>query len=525
MVVLEFIVNQVLSVPAYLVGLIVAIGLLAMRKSTGQVVGGALKATLGFLVLGAGANVVVASLEPLGALILEATGAQGVVPTNEAIVSIAAEEYGATVAWLMVAGFAVSLVIARFTPLKYVFLTGHHMFFMATMLTVVLAVANLNAGMTVVVGALLLGTIMTIMPAFSQPFTRRVTGNNALAMGHFGSIGYIAAGAIGTVAGKKSRSTEDLKVPEGLKFLRDSMVATALSMVLFYVVFTAWTWIKLGSGPAFEILGATDGGDFVMNGVALGLQFGIGVSIILYGVRIILAELVPAFEGISRKVVPGAVPALDAPIVFPFAPNAVLVGFIASFVGGLVSFGLLAGIFGPAFGLALILPGMVPHFFTGGTAGVYGNATGGRRGAIIGAFTNGVLITFLAAFLLQVLGSLGFANTTFGDADFGWYGVLIGNIVKLGELGGLVGLAAMMAVLISAAIWFQRKFVNTDWLPGQEHADWITEQKEKQKAIDKEKAAAKKEETAAKKEAQAERRDPAKERAVARRHAGSVGTD
>ncbi|MDX5319305.1 MAG: PTS ascorbate transporter subunit IIC, partial [Actinomycetes bacterium] len=91
MPVIEFLVNEILSVPAYLVGIIVAVGLIAMRKSSGQVVGGALKATLGFLILGAGAGVVVASLEPLGALILAATGAQGVVPTNEAIVSIAAD--------------------------------------------------------------------------------------------------------------------------------------------------------------------------------------------------------------------------------------------------------------------------------------------------------------------------------------------------------------------------------------------------------------------------------------------------
>jgi PTS system ascorbate-specific IIC component len=71
-----------------------------------------------------------------------------------------------------------------------------------------------------------------------------------------------------------------------------------------------------------------------------------------------------------------------------------------------------------------------------------------------------VLITFLPAFLLKVLGSLGFANTTFGDADFGWFGVLVGNIVKLGAVGGLIGLAAVMAALVAVAIWFQRKFVN-----------------------------------------------------------------
>jgi len=492
MPVVNFLVNEVLSVPAYLVGIIVAIGLIALNKSVGQVVGGALKATLGFMILGAGAGVVVGALEPLGGLILASTGAQGVVPTNEAIVSIAAAEFGAQVAWTMIGGFAVSLVIARFTPLKYVFLTGHHIFFMATMLTVVLSVADLSDTMIVLVGSLLLGTIMQIMPTFAQPFTRRVTGNNTLAIGHFGTLGYIAAGAIGTVVGKKSRSTEDINVPEGLRFLRDSMVATALSMVLFYIVFATWAWAKLGDTAAFEILGASDGGNFVMKGVALGLQFGIGVAIILYGVRIILSELVPAFEGISRRVVPGAVPALDCPIVFPFAPNAVLIGFIASFAGGLLSFGLLAWIFGPVFGLALILPGMVPHFFTGGTAGVFGNATGGRRGAIIGAFTNGVLITFLAALLLKVLGSLGFANTTFGDADFGWFGIVVGNVVKLGAVGGLVGLVVLVVVLLFGASRYQQKLVDTNWAPGLAHTEWVTAEEAKEKAAAADEAAEKK---------------------------------
>ena len=474
MVVIEFLVNEILSVPAYLVGIIVAVGLIAMRKSSGQIVGGALKATLGFLILGAGAGVVVASLEPLGALILAATGAQGVVPTNEAIVSIAAEEFGAQLAWVMVGGFVVHLVIARFFPLKYVFLTGHHIFFMSAMLTAVLATADIDGFLLIIIGSIMLG--------LSQPFTRRITGNNTIAVGHFGTLGYITAGAVGAAVGKKSRSTEDLKVPEGLRFLRDSMVATALSMVLFYIVFTVWTWIALGNEEAFAILGATDGGNFIMLGVAQGLQFGIGVSIILYGVRTILAELVPAFEGISRKVVPGAVPALDCPIVFPFAPNAVLIGFIASFAGGLLSFGLLAWIFGPWLGLALILPGMVPHFFTGGAAGVFGNATGGRRGAIIGAFANGVLISFLPAFLLTVLGSLGFANTTFGDADFGWYGILVGNIVKLGPVGGIIGLLVLAAALLVFASWFQKKYVDTNWIPGKAHAEWIAERQAEEKA-------------------------------------------
>ena len=62
--ILNFIGQQILNVPAYLVGIITAIGLMALRRPVGNVIGGGLKAALGFLILGAGAGVVVGSLDP-----------------------------------------------------------------------------------------------------------------------------------------------------------------------------------------------------------------------------------------------------------------------------------------------------------------------------------------------------------------------------------------------------------------------------------------------------------------------------
>ncbi|MFF3645224.1 PTS ascorbate transporter subunit IIC [Streptomyces sp. NPDC002564] len=468
----EFLVNEILSQPAYLIGLITAAGLIALKKTAGQIVGGAIKATLGFLLIGAGATLVVGALAPLGEMIQGATGAHGVIPTNEAIVGIAQEQYGARVAWLMILGFAVSLLLARFTPLRYVFLTGHHMLFMATLLTMVLAIAGQASWVVVVVGGVLLGILLVAMPAFAHPWTKRVTGNDSVAIGHFGTAGYIAAGATGQLVGKRSRSTEEMNLPEGLRFLRDSMVATALSMVLIYLIMSLVFLGKVGKAAAFKAFGengaagATGVGDYVMQSVMQGLQFGIAVAVILFGVRTILGELVPAFQGIAQKLVPGALPSLDAPIVFPYAQNAVLIGFIASFIGGLVSLGLLAWVFHPALGLALVLPGLVPHFFTGGAAGVYGNATGGRRGAALGAFLNGVLITFLPALLLKVLGAFGDENTTFGDADFGWFGTLIGYAAKAGETGGIVLMLLIGAAVLLGAIVVQKRVVETGWDPG-----------------------------------------------------------
>ncbi|MFF2029879.1 PTS ascorbate transporter subunit IIC [Arthrobacter sp. NPDC058192] len=483
-VVLNFIGQHILNVPAYLIGIITAVGLIALRRNAGQVVGGALKAALGFLILGAGATVVVGSLTPLGTLILDVTGAQGVIPTNEVITAIAQKDFGAQSAYVLTLGFLFMLLLARFTPLKYVFLTGHHMVFMATMLTVVLSVGlgdNLS-WLVVIIGAVLLGVIMVVMPAFAHPWTKKITGNDTIAIGHFGTLGYIAAGAAGQAAGRRSKSTEEIKFPQGLKFLRDSMVATSLSMVLIYMVFAIWGLIALPLDKALAIFDVADGGAFIMAGFGQALQFGVGVAIILYGVRTVLGELVPAFQGIAEKVVPGAKPALDIPIVFPFGANAVLIGFLSSFAGGLIALGVLAVWLNPAFGLALILPGMVPHFFTGGGAGVYGNATGGRRGAMFGGFVNGVIITLLPAILLLVLGQLGFSNSTFGDADFGWFGTLIGVSLRAGTTAGVVLTILIAVVLVSAAIVFQRKVVDTGWVPGSNRDEWLAGVKAEEKA-------------------------------------------
>jgi ascorbate PTS system EIIC component len=399
---------------------------------------------------------VVNSLEPLGTMILESVGARGVVPTNEAIVAIAAGEFGTTVAWVMLVGFATNLILARVTPLKYIFLTGHHIWFMATMLAVVLFAAEIEGLINILLAGVLLGVIMVAMPALGHPFMRRITGDQPVAIGHFGTLGYIAAGLAGKYLGGRSRSTEEMSFPRSFNFLRDAMVATAVVMIVIYVVFAIW-FAQVAS-PA-QIAELTEG-DLIVFAVTQALFFAAGVAVILLGVRTILGEVVPAFAGIANRIVPNAMPALDCPVTFPFAPTAVIVGFLASFVGGLLGLGILAVTAGLGpLALALILPGMVPHFFTGGTAGVFGNAMGGRVGAVIGGFVNGLIITFGAAFLMPVMGLLGFEATTFGDADFQWYGIVVGNIANLGAPLLYVLLGVFVAAFLAFAIWVQLRFV------------------------------------------------------------------
>lgn len=62
MAVLNFIINNILTQAAVVIGLIACLGLALQKKSLGTVVSGTLKTMLGFLVLSAGSSVIQSSL-------------------------------------------------------------------------------------------------------------------------------------------------------------------------------------------------------------------------------------------------------------------------------------------------------------------------------------------------------------------------------------------------------------------------------------------------------------------------------
>lgn len=435
MAILTFI-QELLSTPAVLVALISMLGLLLQRKPVSDVIRGTIKTFLGFIVLSAGADVVVASLGPFSEMFQFAFNTQGIVPNNEAIIAVAFEKYASITATIMLFGMVANIVIARITKFKYIFLTGHHTLYMACMIGVILTVIGMSEIMTIVVGSVALGIVMVLFPAMAQPTMRKLTGNDDVAFGHFSTIGYWTAAQVGKLVGKGSKSTEEFNFPKSLAFLRDSSVSISLTMIIFYVI------LAFASGSQFVSETLSGGTNFIVFAITKGIQFAAGVYIILQGVRLILAEIVPAFKGISEKLIPNAKPAIDCPVVFPFAPNAVLMGFFSSFVGGIVGMVILA-----ATGGTVVLPGVVPHFFCGATAGVFGNATGGVRGCTIGAFVNGLLLTFAPLLIMPLLGDLGFAGTTFSDLDFIATGFALGTAGNTGSSGPMIATILVFAVL------------------------------------------------------------------------------
>lgn len=406
-----------LKEPALMVGLIAFIGLIAQKSDISSILKGTIKTVMGFLILGFGAGALIGALNSFATIFTEAFGVSGVIPNNEAIVAIAQEAFGYEMALIMFFAFVVNIVLARITPLKYIFLTGHHTMFMSMLVAVILATADITGVSLVVLGSTLVGSLMVIMPAIGQKYTEKVMGTDQLAIGHFSTLSYVVSGYIGSKFGDTSKSTEQIEVPKSLMFLRDTPVAIAVTMGVFFLLSSVFA----GSEFVEEV---SNGQNWLVFTFIQSLTFAGGVYIVLQGVKMLIAEIVPAFKGISDKLVPGAKPALDCPMVFPMAPNAVLIGFISSFTAGLVAMGIQG-----AFGWTIIVAGVVPHFFVGGASGVYGNATGGLKGAILGSFVQGLCISFLPMLLLPILGALGLEATTFADFDFGVVGLILGWMV------------------------------------------------------------------------------------------------
>lgn len=428
--------RDVLKQPALLMGIMALVGLVALKKPGHKVLTGTLKPILGYLMLGAGADFIVANLEPLGGMIQTGFNITGVVPNNEAIVAVAQKVLGVETMSILVVGLLINLVIARFTKYKYVFLTGHHSFFMACLLSAVLGTSGMKGTELILFGGFLLGAWSAISPAIGQKYTLKVTDGDEIAMGHFGSLAYYISAWVGSKVGKPEESTENIEIPEKWGFLRDTTISTAITMMVFYIV------AAVAAGPEY-VSKLSDGMSPILFAIMSSLKFAVGVTIVYNGVRMILGDLIPAFQGIATKIIPDAIPAVDCAVFFPYAPTAVIIGFVSSFIGGIIGMVLL----GVAGGV-LIIPGLVPHFFCGSTAGIFGNATGGKKGAVIGSFVNGLLITFAPALLLPVLSTLGFKNTTFGDFDFGVLGIIIGKTSNLAGKTGIIIIAMLMLVAL-----------------------------------------------------------------------------
>lgn len=435
MIVLQWIIDNILTQAAIVIGLIACLGLALQRKPLGEVVVGSLKTMFGFMILAAGSAVLQGALSYFGAIFNYAfslEGVQGAVTASiEGINGQAMNELGlgSEIAITLAGIFIVNIILARLTPFKYIFLTGQALLWESTLAVVFSFYLGLTGVPLILLASFVGGCFATFMPAIAQPVMRKITGSDDIALGHFCTIGYLVSAGVSKLTGNKDKSAEDIKLPESLEFLNDTYMAVFVVMLPFFLIVAAL------AGPencaiVCEQLGINSDINFLVQAFLQASTFVVGLNVLMLGVRQLLDNIVPAFQGISMRLVPDSKPALDCPVVFPFAPNSVILGFIFTTVGSII--GMLIS---PVTGY-LVIPGVMSNFFAGGTAGVFANAVGGRRGLIIGCIVHGIFIILIPALLTPMLAEIGFVNLTCTDVDTVFTGfILYGLRLLTGGLG------------------------------------------------------------------------------------------
>ncbi|WP_295746237.1 PTS ascorbate transporter subunit IIC [uncultured Limosilactobacillus sp.] len=411
-----------LSNPAILLGLVACIGLIAQKgKTATDVVKGTIKTIVGFAIFQGGGAMITASLQNFNKLFQKGFHIHGVIAAPEAATAAAQTHYGLVVSVVLILGFVFNLIFARITPFKNIFFTGGHSLFFACVLGLILKSYGMNDFWACLLGGAILGFFSGALPELCQPFMRRITGGDQQAIGHFNMIGYALAGCVGLLFKKHAdETTENIHFPKFLSLFKDFIIGVAvLMLILFYAA-------TLAAGEVYTMK-VSGGIQWLVFPLLQAISFTAGMSILMYGVGMFLEELTNAFVSISTKFIPGSRPALDVPTIFPYAPTAILVGFISSYTAGLIAIVIMLALHFST----VIIPAAHICFFSGGASAIFGNSTGGWRGAIAGSFVMGLLLAFLPLVLMPTFQHMGINGSTFPNVDYNVIGIFLKGVLNL----------------------------------------------------------------------------------------------
>lgn len=433
--------NNILTKPAFFVGFIVLLGYLLLKKPLYEAIAGFIKATVGYLILNVASGGLVGNFRPILAGLNQRFNLNAAVIDpyfGQAAAQAAVENVGRSFSLMMqvlLVAFIwnLLLVLARkVTKVRTVFITGHIMVQQSsTALWIILfCFPALRDPQVVVMLGLLLGTFWAVSANLSVEATQELTEGGGFAVGHQQMVGIWLVDKIASKMGTKNgKKLEDLKLPGFLSIFNENIVATSVLMTLFFGT------IMLILGP--ETMRKLDGGfgkttSFGFYIIEKSFTFAVYLQILQLGVRLFVGELTESFQGISNKLLPGAMPAIDCAATYGFGhPNAVTIGFLFGALGQFIAIAGLIVFRSPVF----IITGFVPVFFDNATFAVFANKKGGVRAATILPFCSGVIQVLGGAFAAAYLG-LGRFGGYHGNFDWDtvWpvFAVIMNNLKYVG---------------------------------------------------------------------------------------------
>lgn len=447
--------TNILTQPAFFVGLLVFIGYLLLKKPIYEAFSGFVKATVGYLILNVGAGGLVVTFRPILAGLdkkyaLSASVIDPYFGLNA--VNSALESIGQTVTWVMVSlliGFGLNIVLVllrKWTKIRTLFITGHIMQQQAQ--TATWMIFFLFPQFRNLTGAVLIGIFAGVYWAvgsnLSVEATQRLTDNAGFAIGHQQMFAVWLTDKVSPYLGDSKKGVDDIKLPKWLSIFHDDIVATGTLMLLFFgiIMYVLGGEVLIGA-EKWEKLYVLGNKSFFMYVLETSLKFAVYLSILRQGVRIFVSELTVSFQGISNTIIPGAIPAVDCAATYGFgSPNAILFGFVFGVIGQFIAILGLIVFKSPV----LIVTGFVPVFFDNATIAIFANKRGGAKAAMITTFVSGILQVILGAVAVVIFGLIGFGGWH-GNIDQSSLWLLQGTFMsKLGLVGYALVIITMLAI-------------------------------------------------------------------------------